>query len=150
MTALRDKLTDVATSVSDGADDLQSRAKDAWDTVHYRTNRAVRKSSTYLHKNPVPTALTAFGFGFVLGALLSRRAPGSFKERYVAQPSRGVPVGLIIACITLLRSIFFSDPRGTEAGSRAREEPSRIAPGYDAVPEEALAGSAARSDGHPH
>lgn len=146
MTVLRDKLTDAATSVSDGADELQSRAKEAWDTVHYRTNRAVRKSSTCLHKNPVPTALTAFGFGFVLGTLLSRRAPGSSRERHIAQQSRGVPFGLIIACITLLRSIFFSGPRGAEAGSPVREEHSRIAPGYDALPEEALAGSAERGD----
>ncbi|MDR3405860.1 MAG: hypothetical protein P4L99_25465 [Chthoniobacter sp.] len=157
MTALKDKFTDVATSLGDGAsgvaEEVQSRAIDAWDTVQYRTNRAVRKSSAYVHKNPVPTALTAFGFGIVVGMLLNRRAPGSFKERYIEQPLRqfsGVPVGLIIACIALLRSILFSGPRGVEAGSPVREERSRIAPGDDAVAEEALARSAERSDSYPH
>ena len=157
MTILKDKLTNFATSLGDSAsgvaEEVQSRAKDAWDTVQYRTNRAARKSSAYLHKNPVPTAITAFGFGVVFGMLLNRRAPESFKERYIAQPLRqfkGVPVGSIIACITLIRSIFFSGPRGVEARSRVREEHSRIAPGDNAVADQTLAISAERNDSYPH
>lgn len=146
MTVLRDKLTDVATSVSDSADELRSQARDAWDNVGYRTNRALRKSATYVHKNPVSTALTAFGVGFVLGTFLSRCDAGPFKMRHIEQSSRGVPVGMIVACATLLRSIFSSGARCSEAKQSVREEHSRIAPGYAGEPAEVLAGSRKRTD----
>lgn len=157
LTILRDKLTNATTTVTDGAnhvaEELQSRAKDAWDTVHNRTDRAVQKSTTYLHKNPVPVALTAFGLGMVVGALLSRRAPGSARHRFFApspHPSSGAPYGLIIACLTLVRSIFFPAPRCVAAGTPVREDHSRPARGDDGKPEEASSGAARPGDGRPH
>jgi len=141
MTSLKDKLTDAATSLGDSASgvvqEVESRAKDAWDTVQYRTNRAVRKSTACAHKHPGRTALTAFGLGVGLGLLLHRQAPASLPARSMARPSPGVPVGLIIACIALIRSIFFSGPGRVEARSPLREENTRVAPGAAAPPEEA-------------
>ena len=115
MTDIEDKLTDDATRLSEGAtsvaEDLQTRAKDGWDSVQQQTNRAVREGSVYVRENPVPTALAAFCFGLVLGLVLSRREPVSFKDRYIAEPlhqSKGVLLGLLIAGGTLLRRVFSS------------------------------------------
>ena len=114
-TDLNHKLTDVATRLgedaSDVAEGLQARAQDAWDSVQQQTNRAVRESSAYVHKNPVPIALAAFGFGLVLGLSLNRRHPVSFKNRYIAEPlhqSRGMLLGLLVACGALLRRTISS------------------------------------------
>jgi ElaB/YqjD/DUF883 family membrane-anchored ribosome-binding protein len=118
---LKDKLTDATTSLSEGAGgiavDLQTRAEDAWDSVQHRTNHAVRESSAYVRKNSVPIALAAFGFGLVLGLLWNRREPLSFKDRYVSKPlqqSRGVLLGLLVACGTLLRRTFSSASSAAE------------------------------------
>ena len=121
MTDLKDKLTDAATRLGKGAsgvaEDLQTRAEDAWDSVQHRTNRAMRKSYVYFHRNPVPTALAAFGCGLVLGLILNRRDSSSFKNRYIAEPlhqSRGVLLGLLIACGTLLRRTLSSASSAVE------------------------------------
>ena len=115
MTELKDKPTDAATRLGKGASgvagDLQTRAEDAWDSVQHRTNRALRKSSAYAHKNPVPIALAAFGLGLVLGLILNRRDSASLKDRYIAEPlhqSKGVLLGLLIACGALLRRTLSS------------------------------------------
>jgi ElaB/YqjD/DUF883 family membrane-anchored ribosome-binding protein len=112
---LKHKLSDHATKLgedaSDIAEDLQTRAKDAWDSVQEQTNRAVRESSAYVHKNPLPIALAAFGFGLVLGLFLNRRHPVSFKNRYIAEPlhqSRGMLLALLVACGALLRRTISS------------------------------------------
>jgi ElaB/YqjD/DUF883 family membrane-anchored ribosome-binding protein len=79
--------------------------------VQHQTDRVIHDSSVYLRKNPVPTALAAFGFGLVLGLFLTRRRPESLKDRYIAGPlhqSRGVLLGLLIACGALLRRAFSS------------------------------------------
>jgi ElaB/YqjD/DUF883 family membrane-anchored ribosome-binding protein len=114
-TALNHKLNNDATRLgedaSDVAEDLLTRTQDAWDSVKQQTNRAVRESSAYVHKNPVPIALAAFGFGLVLGLFLNRRHPVSFKNRYLAEPlhqSRGVLLGLLVACSALLRRTISS------------------------------------------
>jgi len=115
MDNLKDKLTGAATSLGESAsgvaDDLQSRAKDAWDSVQHQTDRMIHESPAYLRKNPVPTALAAFGFGLVLGLFLHRRGQESFKDRYIDGPlhqSRGVLLGLLIACGAVLRRAFSS------------------------------------------
>ena len=121
ITELKEKLTDAATHLSESAngvaEDLQSRAKDAWDSVQDQTDRAVRESSAYVHKNPVPTALAAFGFGLALGLLLNHRAPVSLRDRYIAEPlhqSKGVLLGLLLACGTLFRRTFSSASSAAE------------------------------------
>lgn len=121
MTDFKDKLTDAATRLDEGAsgvaEGLQSRAEDAWDSVQHRTKRAVRKSSAYVHKNPVPTALAAFGCRLVLGLILNRRDSVSFRNRYITEPlhqSRGVLLGLLIACGTLLRRTLSSASNAVE------------------------------------
>lgn len=156
-TDLNHKLTDDATRLGEGGSDVaggsQTCAKETWNSVQRKTHRAVCESSAYIHKNPLPIALAAFGFGLVMGLFLSRRYPVSFKHRYIEESphqSRSMPVGLIIACITLLRSILFLSPRGVKAGAPVREEHPHIAPGYDAVPEEALARSVERCNSYPH
>lgn len=77
MADFEDRLTDAATSLGEGAADLAenlpARAAEAWESVQHRTDRAARESAAYVRGNPVPTALAAFGFGLVLGLLLSRR-----------------------------------------------------------------------------
>jgi len=122
MDNLKDKLTGAVTSLggsaSGVADDLQSRAKGAWDSVQDQTDRMIHESSAYLRKNPVPTALAAFGFGLVLGLFLHRREPESFTDRYIAGPlrqSKGPLLGLLIACGAVLKRAFSS-------GSSAAEE----------------------------
>jgi ElaB/YqjD/DUF883 family membrane-anchored ribosome-binding protein len=121
MNNLKDKLTGAATSLGESAsgvaDDLQSRAKDAWDSVQHQTDRVMHESSAYFRKNPLPAALAAFGFGLVLGLILHRREPKSFTDRYIAGPlhqSRGVLLGLLIACGTLLRRAFSSASSAAE------------------------------------
>lgn len=121
MTDLKDQLTDAATSLGEGASgvakDLQTHASDACGSVQHRANRAVREGSAYVHRNPVPTALAALGFGLVLGLVLNRRDQGSFKDRYIAEPlhqSRGVLLGLLIACSALLKRTFSSASNAAE------------------------------------
>ena len=121
MTDIDDKLTNAATKLGESAsgiaEELQTRAEDAWDSVQYRTKRAVRKSSAYVHKHPVPPVLAAFGCGLVLGLILNRRDSVSFRNRYVAEPlhqSRGVLLGLLIACGTLLRRTLSSASSAVE------------------------------------
>ena len=121
MTDLKDKLTDAATRLGEGAsgvaEDLQTRASDAWGSVQHRTNRAVRESSAYVHENPVPTALAAFGFGLVLGLVLNRRDQGAFRDRSITESvhqSRGVLLGLLIAFGTLLKRTFSSASSAAE------------------------------------
>lgn len=81
MTDLKDKLTNVATNFSVGArhvaEDLQTHATDALDSIQHRTHRVVREGSSYVHNNPAATALAAFGCGLVLGLVLHRREPVS-------------------------------------------------------------------------
>ena len=129
MTDLNHKLTDDATKLGEDAsgvaEDLLTRTQDTWDSVKQQTNRAVRESSAYVHKNPVPLALAAFGFGLVLGLFLNRRHPVSFKNRYFAEPlhqSRGMLLGLLVGCGALLR-------RTISSVSGAVEESSGPAPG---------------------
>ena len=117
----KDRLTDAATSLGENAsgavEDLKTRAEDAWDSVQQRTDRAVRDSSTYVRENPVPTALAAFGVGLLLGLLLGHREPVSYKDRYIAAPiqqSRGLLLGLLLACGTLLRRSFSSASSAAE------------------------------------
>jgi ElaB/YqjD/DUF883 family membrane-anchored ribosome-binding protein len=121
MDDLKDELTDATTSLGDSpsgiAHDLQNRAKDAWDSVQHRIDRVVRESSAYVQKNPMPTALVAFAIGLVLGVFLNRRAPRSFKDRYIGEPlhqSRGALLGLLFAFATLLRRAFSSAFSATE------------------------------------
>ena len=114
MNDLKDNPTDAATDsgrATGVAEDLQNRATDAWDSVQHETNRAVRESSAYVRENPVPALIAALGVGLVLGLFLSRREPVSFKDRYVTEPlhqSKGVLLGLLLACGTLLRRTFSS------------------------------------------
>jgi hypothetical protein len=59
----------------------------------------------------VPIALAAFGLGLVLGLILNRRDSASLKDRYIAEPlhqSKGVLLGLLIACGALLRRTLSS------------------------------------------
>ena len=121
MDDIKDKLAEAATSLDNGASDvvenLQSRAGDAWDSAQHRTNRAMRDGSAYVHENPVPAALAAFGVGLVAGLFLNRRDSVSFKDRYIAEPlhqSRGVLLGLLLACGTLLRRTFSSASSAAE------------------------------------
>ena len=120
MTDIKAKLNDAGTRLGEGAsnvaEDLQTRAEDAWDSVQHRTDRAVRESSAFVRKNPVPTALVAFGFGLALGLFLKRHDPVSFKDRCIAEPlhqSRGVLLGVLIALGALLRRTFSSASRTT-------------------------------------
>ena len=115
MTDIKDKLTEAAANLGESAsgvaEDLKSRAEDAWDSVQSGTHRAVRESSAYLRENPVPALIAAAGFGLLLGLLLSRREPESFKDRYIAEPlhqSKGVLLGLLMACGAMLRRTFSS------------------------------------------
>ncbi len=115
MTDLKDKLTSAANSLgesaSGAAENLQTHAKDAWDSVQSGTNRAVRESSAYVRENPVPAVIAAVGFGLVLGLLLSHREPVSFKDRYVTEPlhqSKGMLLGLLLACGGLLKRTLSS------------------------------------------
>ena len=108
---LNDDATRLGEDASDVAEDLQYRAEDAWNSVRQQTDRAVRESSAYVHKNPVPIALAAFGCGLVLGLSLNRRHPVLFKNRYIAEPlhqSRGMLLGLLMACGALLRRTISS------------------------------------------
>ena len=125
MTDLKDKLTDAATSLGEGAsgvaEDLQSRANDAWDSVQDRGNRAVRESYAYVREHSVTTALAAFGVGLVVGLLVNRRDPVSFKDRYIAEPlhqSRGVLLGVLLAFGALIRRTLSS--AASDAGEIAR------------------------------
>ena len=122
MNNLKDTLTDAAThlgeSASGVAEDMQARAKDAWDTMQHRTDRAVRESSAYVRGNPVPTALAVFGFGLAVGLLLNRRPPASLTERYIDEPlhrSRGILLGLLLGVGALLR-------RSAHSASNAAED----------------------------
>ncbi len=120
MSDLKEKLTEAATSLGERAsgvaEDLRDRAEDAWDSAQRGSKRAIRKGSTYVHKNPVPTALAAFAFGLVLGLFLSRRHPASLTERVIAGPlheSKGMLLGLLIACGTVLSRAFSSASQTT-------------------------------------
>ena len=122
MTNIHDTLTGTATKLGEGAtglaDEVQARAEDAWNSVQHRTDRAVRESSEYVHRNPLPTALAAFAVGLVLGLALNRREPVSFQDRYVAEPlhhSRGLLLGLVLACGTLLRRTLASASSAAES-----------------------------------
>ena len=78
ITELKDKLTDAAADLGTGAmgvaQNLQSHAKDAWDTVQDQTQRAVHESAAFARKHPVSTALVACGVGLLAGMLLKGRA----------------------------------------------------------------------------
>ena len=122
MNNLKDTLTDAATNLSESAsgaaEDLQARAKDAWNSVQHGTNRAVREGSAYVRGNPVPTALAVFGFGLAVGLLLHRRQPASFTERCIDEPlhrSRGILLGLLVALGAMLR-------RSAHSASSAAED----------------------------
>jgi ElaB/YqjD/DUF883 family membrane-anchored ribosome-binding protein len=137
MTNLNHKITDDATRLgedaSDVAEGLQTRAEDAWDSVQQQTNRAVRECSTYVHKNPVPIALAAFGFGLVLGLFLNRRDPVSLKNRDVVEPlqqSRGLLLALLVACGALLKRALSSASGVTEkiAGNVGDEVQNSLKP----------------------
>ena len=115
MTDLKDQLTCAATNLEEKAsgvaEDVQARAKDAWESVQSGTHRAVRESSAYVRENPVPAVIAAVGFGLVLGLLLTRREPVSFKDRYVTEPlhqSKGLLLGLLLACGGLLKRTLSS------------------------------------------
>lgn len=110
MNNLKDTLTDAASNLgeraSSAADDLQARAKDAWNSVEEGSNRAVREGSAYVRGNPVPTALAMFGFGLAVGLLLHRRQPVSMTERCIDEPlhrSRGFLLGLLVGLGALLK-----------------------------------------------
>jgi ElaB/YqjD/DUF883 family membrane-anchored ribosome-binding protein len=124
MDDLKEKLTDTATSLGEDvrgvAGELRTRTKDAWDSAQHQARRAVRESSACVRENPVPAALAAFGLGLVLGLILSRREPASFKDRCIAAPlhqSKGALLGLLVACGALIRRSFSS--ASTTAGEIA-------------------------------
>ena len=115
MDNLKDKMADAAASfgkeAGDVAGNLQSRASDAWDSVQHQTNRAVRESYSYVREHSVTTALAAFGIGLVVGLLVNRRDPVSFKDRSIAEPlhqSKGMLLGLLLAFVALIRRTFSS------------------------------------------
>ena len=110
---LKDKLTDAAASLGDSATDvarnLQSQAKDAWDTVQDQTQHALRESAAFATRHAVPTALVACGIGLVAGLALNRRAPASLTDSHIVKPlyqSRGLLLGVLIACGTLFKRTF--------------------------------------------
>lgn len=116
MTQFKDKLTDAATQLGEGAGDvarnLQARAKDAWGTVQDQTKRAVHESAVFARKHPVSTALAVCGVGLVAGLLLKHSPQESFKDRYIVKPlhqSRGLLLGTLIACGTLFKRTFSAD-----------------------------------------
>lgn len=122
MNNLRDTLTEPSTNLSESAtgaaEDLQARAKDAWNSVQHGTNRVVREGSAYVRGNPVPTAFAVFVFGLAVGLLLHHRQPASFTERCIGEPlhrSRGILIGLLVGLGALLR-------RRVDSASSAAED----------------------------
>jgi ElaB/YqjD/DUF883 family membrane-anchored ribosome-binding protein len=89
-TDLEDKLTDTAAALQrDGqqtAEDLQARAKDAWDSAQDQAQRALRESSEYIRENRLPALIAAFACGLFLGRHFSHRSTPTLSDRYLAEP----------------------------------------------------------------
>jgi len=77
MNHLGNEVTAVAARLARGAsqvaEDLQCRATQVWHAAGDGTRRVARQGSTYVRRNPLPTALAALGLGLALGLVLHRR-----------------------------------------------------------------------------
>jgi len=86
-----DKITDTAAELQhngqQAAEDLQGRAKEAWDTAQEQAQSALRESSAYIRENRLPALLAAFACGLFLGRLFSQRSTPTFTDRYIAEPA---------------------------------------------------------------
>ncbi|MEP6668570.1 MAG: hypothetical protein ABJF10_05420 [Chthoniobacter sp.] len=101
-----DKLTDTAANLQhngeQAAEDLSSRAKDAWHSAQGQAQQALHESSEYLRENRLPALIGAFVCGLFLGRLFSQRSAPTFTERYIAEPvhrSRDMLLALPLAAV---------------------------------------------------
>jgi ElaB/YqjD/DUF883 family membrane-anchored ribosome-binding protein len=124
MNDIKDKVAEAATDLGKGvrgvAEDMRTRTKHAWDSVQHGTQHAAHESVAYARKNPLPTALVAFGCGLVLGLFIKQCDSASSKDRSTSEcESRGLLIGLLITCGALLkRTLSTASSKVRQAGEK--------------------------------
>jgi hypothetical protein len=106
---LTDPIRHLGPAIDGLAEGLQSRAQDAWNGVREQTTHVVRGTVACVRGNLFSTVLMAFALGVVLGVLLGRRAPVSFKALPDPAPLRrsgGLRLALFMAIVSVLRRTF--------------------------------------------